>query len=103
MTDYNYLNVLYLYFFSSAEDKTNDTFEGKNDKSDADTDGEDLPLSASLSSKDKECAPLSPIPSTCSNSAVNDDPPPLSPQQPIVKKERISKKLCKELNACKVC
>lgn len=66
-----------------------------------------MPLSASCSSKDKECVPLSPIPSTtCSNSIVSDEPPPLSPQQPpttIVKKDRISKKLCKELNACKVC
>ncbi|KAL0268350.1 UNVERIFIED_CONTAM: hypothetical protein PYX00_010324 [Menopon gallinae] len=89
---------------SGNDDKTND--------SDADSDGEDLPLSSAVSSKDskeKECAPLSPIPSasslTSSNSALNDEPPPLSPQQPpasvSAKKERISKKVCKELNACK--
>lgn len=91
--------------FSGNDDKTND--------SDGDSDGEDLPLSSAISSKDgkeKECAPLSPIPSasslTSSNSALNDEPPPLSPQQlptsVSTKKERISKKLCKELNACKV-
>lgn len=95
---------------SVNDEKTNDTYEMKNDdRSGGETDGEDLPLSSSLSAKDlkeKECAPLSPIPSaTCSNLAVSDEPPPLSPQQPTsvaVKKERISKKLCKELNACKV-
>lgn len=79
------------------------------EKSEGDTDGEDLPLSAACSSKgEKECVPLSPIPTASfsnSNASINDDPPPLSPQQfpsSACKKDRMSKKAFKELTNCKV-